>query len=214
MFDRSVRIPLLVKVTYTGFLCILVPIYWRDYGPSVFLWFSDIALFTVLLALWLESCLLGSMAAVGALVFTLGWNLDILTGGSALGLVDYMFDPALPLYLRGFSLYHVVLLVMLLWLPYRLGYDPRAVTAQCVLMCLVLLLSYLVAEPSENINWVFGPEEPQTLVHPLVYLGLLMIALPVLVCLPTHYVLMLLFGKRAGTETLAELRQLLGARER
>jgi len=37
-------IPLGLKVVYTLFVCALVPIYWREYGPANFLWFSDIAL--------------------------------------------------------------------------------------------------------------------------------------------------------------------------
>jgi hypothetical protein len=37
-------IPLGLKIIYTLFACALVPIYWRQYGPTNFLWFSDIAL--------------------------------------------------------------------------------------------------------------------------------------------------------------------------
>jgi len=37
-------IPLGLKIIYTLFVCALVPVYWRQYGPANFLWFSDIAL--------------------------------------------------------------------------------------------------------------------------------------------------------------------------
>ena len=53
LWDRE--IPLSVCVPYTLFVCILVPVYWRYYGPANFLWFSDLALLIGLAALWLES---------------------------------------------------------------------------------------------------------------------------------------------------------------
>lgn len=37
-------IPLWIKITYTLFVCLLVPVYLRHYGPANFLWFSDVAL--------------------------------------------------------------------------------------------------------------------------------------------------------------------------
>jgi len=51
-------IPLGLKVIYTLYVCVLVPIYWRQYGPANFLWFSDIALLALVPALWLENALL------------------------------------------------------------------------------------------------------------------------------------------------------------
>src|SRR6266699_236026 len=57
-------LPLWVKVAHTLFVAVLVPVYWRRYGPGNFLWFSDLALFGALAALWLESPLLASMQAV------------------------------------------------------------------------------------------------------------------------------------------------------
>ena len=48
-------IPLSLKLIYTLFVCALVPIYWRKYGPANFLWFSDIALLVLVPALWLEN---------------------------------------------------------------------------------------------------------------------------------------------------------------
>jgi hypothetical protein len=59
----------------------------------------------------------------------------------------------------------------------------------------VLPLSYLLTDPKENVNWVHGlRNQPQKRIPPLAYLGLLMIAFPALVFLPTHFVLKLLFG--------------------
>ncbi len=35
------RIPLWVKILYTGFVSVLVPYYWHDYGPTNHAWTSD-----------------------------------------------------------------------------------------------------------------------------------------------------------------------------
>lgn len=48
-------------------------------------------------------------------------------------------------------------------------------------------MTYLLTDPSDNINWVFGPGgAPQQTLPPLAYLGLLMALLPLAVYLPTH----------------------------
>lgn len=63
-------IPLGLKIVYTLFVCELVPIYWRQYGPDNFLWFSDIALLAIVPALWLENALLVN---VGCSTFNLNY---------------------------------------------------------------------------------------------------------------------------------------------
>src|SRR5688572_26930287 len=126
--------PWWLRIAYSLFLAVLVPAYWRNYGPANFLWFSDIALFLVGAALWTEDRLLASMAAVSVLVFELAWNVDyftrLATGKPLLGLADYMFRSDRPLWLRGLSLFHVPLPALLVWMVARLGYDPRALPAQ------------------------------------------------------------------------------------
>jgi len=106
-------IPFGVKVFYTLFVCALVPIYWRQYGPANFLWFSDIALLALVPALWLENALLVSMIAISVAFFEALWNVDFLfrlsTDKSLIGLSAYMFDPKIPLFIRGLSCFHIVL---------------------------------------------------------------------------------------------------------
>ena len=60
------RIPLAVKLAFTGFTAVLVPFYWITYGPTNFLYYCDIALFFTLAAVWTEIPLLAGMPAVGA----------------------------------------------------------------------------------------------------------------------------------------------------
>lgn len=193
------EIPLWVKLAYAAFVGLLVPVYWRKYGPANFLWFSDIALIGTAVALWLENRLLASMMAVGVLLPELGWNIGffgrLLLGVRVTGLAHYMFDPRLALWLRGLSLFHVVLPVLLLWLVSRLGYDSRALVLQTLLAWLVLPATWLLTDPARNINWVFGPAaagKPRRATAP--WLALSMLAFPLGAFLPAHLLLGALFG--------------------
>src|SRR5206468_7080467 len=98
-------IPVWLKITYTLFVCLVIPINWRQYGLVNFLWFSDIALLLMVPGLWLESPLLASMMALSVLLPELGWNIDffvrLITGTRLLGLSDYMFKPGIPLFIRS-----------------------------------------------------------------------------------------------------------------
>jgi hypothetical protein len=189
-------IPFGVKVLYTLFVCALVPIYWRQYGPTNFLWFSDIALLALVPALWLENALLGSMIAISVVFFEALWNVDFFfrrsTGKSLIGLSAYMFDPKTPLFIRGLSCFHIVLPPLLLWMLYRLGYDQRAFVWQTIVALVVLPLSYLVSNPQENVKWVYGfGQMPQRTLPAPLFVILLMLLFPLAVYLPTH----LLFAK-------------------
>src|SRR4030095_14985623 len=153
-------IPLGLKVVYTISVCALVPIYWRQYGPANFLWFSDIALVALVPALWLENALLASMMAVSVVFFEALWNIDfffrLATGKSLIGLSAYMFDPGIPLFIRGLSGFHIVLPLLLLWMLHRLGYDQRAFLWQTIVALVILPVSYLASNTQENVNWVYG----------------------------------------------------------
>lgn len=199
-FSQGTRIPLSVKVLYTLFMILFVTAYWQHYGPANFLWGSDIALFLLLVAILLEVPLPASMMALAVLVPELIWTADFLARllfdfdpaffrGTA-----YMFDPDKPLLVRGLSLYHAALPVMLLWLLYRLGYDRRAFVAQTLFCWVVFPLSYLVSTPEANINFVHGfGNHPQQWMPPGLFVLFLMVAFPLLLYLPMHFVLGRLF---------------------
>ena len=187
----NTSLPLWPKLLMTAWLAMLVPVYWRRYGPSNFLWFSDLALIIITAALWLESRLLASIAALAALVPEIGWNIDFLsglaTGRYPIGIAGYMRGPRLPRWLRGLSLFHIPLVPLLLWLIRRLGYDRRALPVQTSVTLIVLPLSRVLSKPQDNINWVYGfGDRPQTLLPPRLYLALLMLGVPLLILLPTH----------------------------
>jgi hypothetical protein len=192
------QIPLWIKLGYAVFVGVLVPVYLRHYGPANFLWFSDVALLATALGLWLESSLVVGTMTVAVTLPEILWNVDFLaclfTGRAPLGMAAYMFDRRLPRYLRGLSLFHVVLPVLLLWSVARLGYDPRALPVQTISGTLLMILSYTLTAPSQNINWVFGPgSRPQRRLPPLVYVTIVIVSFPVLVYLPTHLLLEKLF---------------------
>lgn len=197
-------LPLWLKLTYTGFVALIIAVYWVKYGPGNFLWFSDIALIGTVPALWLEQPLLASMMTLAVVLPEVLWNagffLQLLVGRRVTGLTDYMFDKTLPRYLRALSLFHVFLPVLLVWIVARLGYDRRALIAQTALAWIVLPLTYGLTKPDANINWVRGFGGPGTRTHlpPLVYLGLLMIGFPLLLYWPTHVVLASLFGRASS----------------
>ena len=184
-------IPLGLRIIYTLFVCALVPIYWRQYGPANFLWFSDIALLALVPAFWLENALLVSMMAVSVVFFEALWNIDfffrVSTGKSLIGLSAYMFDPKIPLFIRGLSCFHIVLPLLLLWTLHRLGYDQRAFVWQTVVALVVLPLSYLLGNPHENVNWVYGfGQNPQRILPAPLFVILLMVLFPLVVYLSTH----------------------------
>lgn len=196
-------IPLWIKIAYTLFVAVLVPVYWVRFGALHFLWASDIALLAMVIALWRESRLITSTVAVAALLPELGWNLDffarLLAGRDMFGLdaTAYMFNPAQPLWLRGLSLFHVFLPALLVYMLCRLGYDRRAWLAATLLCWVVLPVTYLFTDPERNVNWVFGlGGEPQTWLPAPLYLLGLMLLFPLCVYLPTHLALQKVFARR------------------
>jgi len=193
------KIALSLKLTYSIFVAWVIPIYWKQYGPANYLWFSDVALILLVPALWLESKLFFSALAVSVVLLELLWNVDffvrLLTRSQLVGLSDYMFDSTISRSIRALSLFHVFLPAILIWYVYRLGYDSQAFLVQTFSAWVVLLLSFFLTKPKDNINWVYGfGKKPQTRLPKVIHLLLLMLGLPVLVYLPSHLVLKRLFG--------------------
>jgi hypothetical protein len=198
------RIPLWIKLLYTGFMCVLVPYYWRAYGPTNFLYFCDVALFLALLAVWSEKGLWASMPLVGILLPQALWIVDFLGGlfgRHLVGMTAYMFDEGIPLFTRALSLFHFWLPLFLLWIVWRIGYDRRAIVGWTALAWLLMVVGYffMPAPPAPpdnpnlpvNINYVYGLSDraPQSWMPPWEYFGLLMVGLPLCIFLPTHLLL-------------------------
>jgi hypothetical protein len=173
------------RVLFAALVAVVVPVYLVKYGPANFLWFSDIGLLGICAALWLEQPLLGSLMALAVLLPETVWVVSFLTGAIAKA---YMFDTRISFFMRALSgAFHLALPPGALWLVYRYGYDDRALVAQTMLAWVVLPATLWLAPPEKNINWVRGLGHPPRRRMPLpLHFGLVMLAYPLLVYLPTH----------------------------
>ena len=203
-------IPLSIKIPFTLFMLVLVPVYWSIYGPLNFLYMCDLALFFTLAGLWLEKPLLFSMAGVGIIAPQLIWMFDfimLLVTGKSFGMADYMAKESIPLFVRIISFYHFWLPIFLFFLIRKYGYQKQALWAWTGFIWCVLILCYFIspmppADPANpnapvNVNYVFGPssEHAQTWMNPHVYIVSLMFSLFVLVYWPSNWVLNKLYGR-------------------
>lgn len=210
---RNEKVPLWFKLVYTAFCAVLIPNYLRDYGPTNFLYFCDVALLSTLFAIWTENALLISASSVGILLPQVIWAIDFLAtaaGFPLTGMTAYMFNDRLPLFTRGLSFFHFWLPFALGWLLWRLGYDKRGLPLWTGTAWILLLICYflmpgpppLVADPNlpVNINYVYGMSDAaaQTWMPPTAWFLLIFFGLPTVVFYPTH-LLLAKFARRAGS---------------
>jgi hypothetical protein len=207
------KIPLVAKLAGTGFMAVLLPAYLINYGPTNFLWFCDTALILTVIGMWLESSLLISMCAVGILIPQCLWLVDFgihLFGFHFLNLTSYMFDSRLSLFMRGLSLFHGWLPILLVWLLIRLGYDKRALFAWTGVATALVLICYFFTRPAGphpidprlpiNLNYVYGfnDQQPQTWMNQNLYVIVWLGTLWLFAFLPTHLVLRKIFARTAN----------------
>jgi len=189
MAAKTGKIPLWFQWFFAIFMAILVPAYLWNYGPKNFLWLSDVTLIIAFIAVMAKSRLVASMAAVNGLFVETLWIVGFL-----IALLDhenpqitaYMFDPANPIWVRGLSLFHLFMPILLIWLILRLGYDKRALWIQVPLTWAIIATTWALTNASQNINAAYGY---LTLgVHPAIYfIGLAVLIAAVFAC--THYFL-------------------------
>jgi hypothetical protein len=184
------RLPLWLKIVWTAWLAIWVPLYWRQYGAQNFLYFCDIGNILVGIALWLESALIFSWVTCGLLLFQSLYTLDLaaalVTGWHVIGGTEYMFDPDLSLAVRLLSLFHVAMPPLLLWAIWQLGYDVRGWKLQTLTAWVVVPINYFW-RPEKDVNWARGLFfHEQHVIRGWAYLLLYLIAVPSCVYYPTH----------------------------
>jgi len=187
------RLPLWLKIGWTLWVAVWIPLYWKQYGVQNFLYFCDLGNIFVAIALWSESALIFSWQASGLLLFQTLYTIDlagaVVSGRHLIGGTEYMFDPHLPLAVRLLSLFHVAMPPLLIWAIGRLGYDPRGWKFQTITMWLVVPINYFW-RPEQNVNWARGLfYQEQHVVPGLVYLGAYLIIVPLAVYYPTHLLL-------------------------
>ncbi|HZQ17190.1 MAG TPA: hypothetical protein VFA90_00600 [Terriglobales bacterium] len=183
------RIPLWLKLVWTAWVLVWIPVYYRQYGAQNFLFYCDIGNLLITLALWIESRLIFSWQAVGLLAFQTLYTLDLLgaliTGRHALGGTEYMFDPTIPLVVRLLGLYHIAVPPLLLWAVHRLGYDRRGWTLQTLMIWVLVPINFFW-RPEYNVNWARGLGHEQHVVPPWFYLIAYLIVVPLVVYWPTN----------------------------
>jgi hypothetical protein len=186
-------VPLWLKIAWSIWVAVWVPVYWSHYGVQNFLYFCDLGNLFILVALWLESRVIFSWQAAGLLLFQMLYILDltgaVFTGKHLIGGTEYMFDASLPLFLRLLSLFHVIAPPLLLWAIWRLGYHRQAWKLQALLTWVVVPVNYFW-RPQYNVNWARGPfMREQHTVPGLAYLAAYLILVPLAVYWPTHRLL-------------------------
>jgi hypothetical protein len=215
---KSRPFSLALKLAYTFYIAVHVWFNWRVYGPLNFLWECDVAVLTILVAVWAESRLLTSMAALAALVPMGLWIVDmgarVVLGHYIFGFAGYMFDRRIPVSVRFISAFHLWLPLVLIWMINKIGYDRRALLLQSLFMAVLLIICRLVSAPppehsmyeAVNINWVYGTSDlgPQTKLPSFAYLALMIVLYPLLIYIPTHLTLSLIFGNRGASHSYAD----------
>lgn len=201
LMGSPARIPLWLKIGWTVWLAVWIPLYAHEYGARNFLWFCDLANLLIGVALWRESAFLFSWQACSVLLVQIAFSIDVawrfFVGSHLFGGTGYMFDPAIPLGLRLLSLFHVVTPPLLFWALRRLGYDRRGMAAATACAWVLLPICWFGWDHTVNLNWVWGPFEKSSLTLKPAWLHLLacLAAYPLLLYLPTHLALARFFGK-------------------
>lgn len=187
------RVPLWLKVGWSIWIAVWIPLYWKQYGLQNFLYFCDLGNLFITIALWTESALIFSWQATGLLLFQTLFVVDLagvlLSGRHIVGGTEYMFDAGIPLILRLLSLFHVVMPLLLLWAIWRLGYDRRGWRFQTVTTWVVVPINFFW-RADRDVNWARGLfYREQHAVPPVIYLLAYLIVVPLAVYLPTHLAL-------------------------
>ncbi len=129
--------------------------------PANFLWTCNVAFILAALAtLGGGSRLVFSICLILVAVADGLWLVDVLgrllTGRHWLGGTAYMFSSEIPLHVRLFSLEHVFLAPFLVYKLSGKGYDSTALRYAALLVPVVYYLTWLLADPASEVNWVWG----------------------------------------------------------
>jgi hypothetical protein len=211
MLTKTPRhIPLWLKIAYTAFMALMIPVYLKNYGITNFLYFCDVAAVVTLIAIWLESPLWLSAMLVGAFIPQMLWVVDflgLLIGLKIFDLTSYMFNADSPFFLRFLSFFHFWLVFLLIYLVWRVGYDKRGFPLWLAIAWVLLTICYAYMPPPSplkdpvtkvqlrdpfvpvNINYVYGlegDEKPQKWMEPNAYFALYMVLLVVIAFVPAH----------------------------
>jgi len=186
-----------VRWTALIWLGVWLTIYLKFWGATTFLFLCDIAVILTCLGLFTGNALLLSSQAVSSLVVDTAWMLDIATklifDRHLIGGTDYFFDPNYPLWVRLFSLFHVVMPFLLIYAVRRTGYDRRALRLQIVIATVAMIASRF-ANAARNINFAFlDPILHRQWGSAPVHVFAMLAGLTIVIYVPTHAILSRIF---------------------
>ena len=199
--NRRYKFSLSVRCASLIWFAVWMPVYWRNWGVQNFLHICDITVILTCAGLFWSSPLILSSQAVASIVTDLLWDIDaasrLLSGHNLLGGTEYMWDTHYALWVRLFSLFHVVWPILLLWSLRPFGYDRRGLALQSAIAAVAIIASRFT-NPSLNINYSFRapigsrlPWGPAPVHIALMWLGLVLV-----IYAPTHLLLTKLFPVR------------------
>ncbi|MDE3169372.1 MAG: hypothetical protein KGL75_04440 [Acidobacteriota bacterium] len=203
--QRQASFPAWARWGSLVWLAFWIPVYWRAWGAANFVHLCDTAVTLTCIGLWTNNALLISSQAVSALVVDMMWALDAIWaaafGKHIFGGTEYLFDPSHPLWIRMVSLYHVAIVVVLLWALYRAGYDRRGWALQSWIVAAAFVISRFTP-PAQNINFAFRlPAVDRPLGPPPLHVAASVLCMIFVVYWPTHWALRKLFPAPSGATT-------------
>jgi hypothetical protein len=199
----SRRLPAAVRWGALAWLAVWVPAYWHAWGPANFLHLCDLAVILSCIGLWTTNSLLLASQAVSSIVVDFLWMADaastVFSKHPLIGGTEYLLDAHVALWIRLLSSFHVVLPLLLLWALWRTGYDRRAWSLQTTIVVLTFIASRFT-NPAANINYAFrDPFWHRQLGPAPVHVALSILAMALVVYLPTHLILLRFCQRRTGT---------------
>jgi hypothetical protein len=201
--SRNRKLPAAVRWGALASLAIWIPAYWHGWGPANFLHLCDLAVILTCIGLWTSNSLLIASQAVSSIVVDLIWTVDaastVFSKHPLIGGTEYLVDAHVALWIRLLSLFHIVLPLLLLWAVWQVGYDKGAWALQTAIVTGTMIASRFT-NPAANINYVFrDPFWHQQLGPAPVHVLLCILAMSIVVYLPTHLILLRVYRNNAGT---------------
>lgn len=183
-------------------LAVWIPAYWHAWGPANFLHLCDLAVFLTCIGLWTSNSLLLASQAVSSIVVDLIWTADaasaVFSNHQLIGGTEYLLDQHIALWIRLLSLFHIALPALLLWALTRVGYDRHAWSLQTAIVVATFVASRFT-NSAANINYAFrDPFWHKQLGPAPVHVLLCILAMAIVVYLPTHLILLRAYCRRAG----------------
>ncbi len=201
------RLPAAVRWGAVVWLAVWIPAYLHGWGAANFLHLCDVAVFLTCIGLWTSNTLLLASQAVSSIVVDMIWTADaastVFSGHPLIGGTEYLLNPHMAVWIRLLSLFHIVLPVLLLWALTRVGYDRRAWALQTAIVIGTMIASRFT-NPVANINYVFrDPFWHRQLGPAALHVVLCILAMAIVVYLPTHLILLRVYCRKAGTSQAA-----------